>query len=385
MADRIPSPWRWDIFCTVVDNYGDAGITWRLAHQLAVEHGVRVRLWVDDLGCLQALLPDVAPEQTTQTLDGVEVCRWDTPFPDVEPADVVIEALACNPPDNYVRAMADRRVKPLWINLEHLSAEDWVRGCHGLPSPHPRLLLTKYFFFPGFEPGTGGLLRARGQEEARFELQHSHHVKANFWHGLGLGPRAPDEIRISLFGYENQALAALLASWAKGGTPVHCLLTQSPLVADAARFFGRRRIEPGTRLERGSLTLHTLPWLEQDRYDRLLWACDWNFVRGEDSFMAAQWAGRPLVWQAYRQAQAAHKPKIEAFLNLYCAGLPSETATDLRMFWQAWNAEEPRVPDWHALTRHWPTLARLACTWTEHLGSLGDLATNLVHFCREKL
>ena len=39
----------WDIFCTVIDNYGDIGICWRLARQLRVDDGQRVRLWVDDL------------------------------------------------------------------------------------------------------------------------------------------------------------------------------------------------------------------------------------------------------------------------------------------------------------------------------------------------
>ena len=38
-----------DLFCRVVDNYGDLGVCWRLARQLAGEHGVAVRLWVDAL------------------------------------------------------------------------------------------------------------------------------------------------------------------------------------------------------------------------------------------------------------------------------------------------------------------------------------------------
>ena len=45
----------WDIFCTVVDNYGDIGVCWRLARQLAAEHGFAVRLWVDDLASFARL------------------------------------------------------------------------------------------------------------------------------------------------------------------------------------------------------------------------------------------------------------------------------------------------------------------------------------------
>ena len=49
-----------------------------------------------------------------------------------------------------------------------------------------------------------------------------------------------------------------------------------------------------------------LPLLTQRDYDHLLWACDLNFVRGEDSFVRAQWAGAPFVWQIYPQDDGAH-------------------------------------------------------------------------------
>jgi len=38
-----------------------------------------------------------------------------------------------------ISTMAARVPHPVWINLEHLSAEPWVDGYHGLPSPHPAL------------------------------------------------------------------------------------------------------------------------------------------------------------------------------------------------------------------------------------------------------
>jgi len=38
---------RWDVFCNVVDNYGDAGVCWRLARQLVAKHNLEVRLFVD--------------------------------------------------------------------------------------------------------------------------------------------------------------------------------------------------------------------------------------------------------------------------------------------------------------------------------------------------
>ena len=150
-----------DIFCSVVDNYGDIGVCWRLARQLSNEQDLSVRLWVDDLASLHKLCTEVDPAQPVQQRCGVEIRHWGIPFAEVIPAQLVIESFACELPERYVLAMAAQEHKPVWLNLEYLSAEDWVAGCHGLPSPHPRLPLIKYFFFPGFTRETGGLLLER--------------------------------------------------------------------------------------------------------------------------------------------------------------------------------------------------------------------------------
>ena len=145
----------WDIFCSVVDNYGDIGVTWRLARQLVAEHDVAVRLWVDDLQAFVALCPEADATATQQWRQGVEVHLWPQEWEAAQVADVVIEAFACKLPEAYLLAMKARPVPALWINLEYLSAEDWVTGCHGLPSLRPDGL-KRMFFFPGFEKGTGG-------------------------------------------------------------------------------------------------------------------------------------------------------------------------------------------------------------------------------------
>ena len=123
----------WDIFCNVVDNFGDIGVSWRLARQLAAERGLRVRLWVDDLASFSRICPDIATGVESQRSQGVEVRWWREPFPLVDPADVVVEAFACNPPASYVAAMAAKQPKPVWINLEFLSAENWVRAATACP------------------------------------------------------------------------------------------------------------------------------------------------------------------------------------------------------------------------------------------------------------
>ena len=377
---------RWDVFCTVIDNYGDIGIAWRLSRQLVNEYGLEVRLWVDDLTSFQCIRPDLNPERLEQMLDGVDIRRWTAPMPnDIEPADVVIEALACELPEGYVRAMASRTRKPLWINLEYLSAEDWIVGCHGLPSPHPRLPLVKYFFFPGWQPGTGGVLKERGLENKVAAFQQSKDLQDAFWKKLGVPSQQRREIRISLFAYENSAIPSLLETWSAQSEPIALFVPEGRPLAQVAKFHGLASLQPRDRLQRGQLTTYVLPMLDQDNYDRLLWACDCNFVRGEDSFVRAHWAGRPLVWQAYRQDEAAHWPKIEAFLTLYTRNSEPESAEALRQLWRAWNREEVAREDWQAFWDQRKVLATQGQKWMEHVSRLGDLADNLVHFCTEKL
>ncbi|MGB5825257.1 MAG: elongation factor P maturation arginine rhamnosyltransferase EarP, partial [Pseudomonas mandelii] len=105
---QVKNRWRWDIFCTVVDNFGDIGVTWRLARQLVAEHAVAVRLWVDDLRAFERICPEIDISATQQWQQGVEVRQWPTEWQPAEAADVVIAAFACQLPGPYMDAMASR-------------------------------------------------------------------------------------------------------------------------------------------------------------------------------------------------------------------------------------------------------------------------------------
>lgn len=363
---------RWDIFCRVVDNYGDIAVTWRLARQLVAEHGINVRLWVDDLCPLAALCPQADPFAPIQILNGVEIRLWEKDFPNVDIADVVIEAFACDIPDSYVSNMAAKTIKPRWLNLEYLSAEDWVAGCHQLPSPHPRLPLVKHFFFPGFTANTGGLIREHDLIYRRDAFQNTAKSQAEFWTKLGI-PSPVDMFKISLFGYENPALPALLTAWANNTTPISVFLPESLISPQVHDFFGI-----GSHWQRGNLTVHKLPFLDQDNYDQLLWACDLNFVRGEDSFVRALWAGKPLVWHIYPQADNAHHAKLNAFLALYQQGLNHNDAAQLSAFWRAWNQMDSDVLDWPSWFAVYPQIHHHHAAWVTELATQSDLAASLV-------
>lgn len=376
----------WDLFCNVVDNYGDIGVAWRLARGLAAAPERAVRLWVDDLAAFRRLWPAVDAGRDEQVCEGVSVRAWRTPFGAAEPAQVVVEAFGCALPDAYVDAMAWQSPPPVWINLEYLSAEPWVAAHHGLPSPHPRLPLTKHFFFPGYTAATGGLLIER-ELPARRDAFRSAEMET-YWHTWGLGALAPDELRVSLFAYENPALPALLDAWAADTRPITCLVPEGRVTPQLAAWLGVPSLRAGDTAQRGALGVRVLPFTDQDAYDRLLWACDLNFVRGEDSCVRAQAAARPLVWQAYPQAERAHWDKLEALLGLHVGGLDTAAADAVRGMWRAWNgvAGAPAVGEaWAAWCRHQQVLAAHARAWADVLARLGRLTDTLAEFAESKL
>lgn len=368
----------WDIFCIVVDNYGDIGVTWRLARQLVAEHGQRVRLWVDDLNTFSRLCPCTSATASQQWHEGVDVRHWSPDWPNVEPADVVIEAFACQLPAAYIQSMATSGRSILWLNLEYLSAEDWVVGCHALPSLQPDGL-QKYFFFPGFEQGTGGLIREGDLLARREAFQHGLVLRDAFLQSFDLTVQ-PGARLLSLFAYENRAVAGWLDALAADSRPSHLFVPEGRVLGDVASWLGLEQLKAGDRQFRGTLQIDVLPFMTQNQYDMLLWSCDFNAVRGEESFIRAQWAARPLVWHIYPQEEDAHWDKLNAFLDLYFRGLAPAPAAALRAFWHAWNTGEESGAAWSSLLEYEAELAAHAERWTHRQVANGDLAGKLVLF-----
>lgn len=329
----------WDVFCRVVDNFGDVGVCWRLARQLA-QRGHRARLWIDDARALAWMAPHGA--------SGVEV----GPFEGAGDAgDVVVEAFGCDPPAPFVERMAARA--PVWLNLEYLSAEAWVERSHGLPSPQ-RNGLTKWFFFPGFTPAAGGLLREPGllQRQAAFD-------RGAWLTRQGVDCR-PGERVVSLFCYPQAPLGLMLQSLARQG-PALLLLT--PAIGEPLP-----PLPPGLRS-------HRLPWLPQDEYDHLLWAGDLNFVRGEDSLVRSLWAGAPFVWHIYPQDDGVHAGKLQALVQRMPA------VNGLLALWQAWNGLAPAEFDWPD-SAGWRVATQ---AFRRELAAQDDLVTQLERFVQPRL
>ena len=327
----------------MIDNHGDLGVCWRLARELAAR-GQRVRLWVDDASALAWM----APGALQGDVPGVQVLPWAS-AQDAQavaaltagaPAKVWIEAFGCEIPPEFIASGASLASNgshfdhqpPVWLNLEYLSAEPYVERMHALPSPvlrGPAAGWTKWFFYPGFTPRTGGLLR-----EADLPARLAAFDRAAWLRAQGIDWRG--EQVMSLFCYEPATLPALLRQLATADAPTRLLVTAGRASAAVqhtiAHEIGLQRLLH----ERRQLSISYLPHLPQTAYDELLWACDLNLVRGEDSLVRALWAGRPFVWQIYPQPEDdAHHAKLHAFLD-WLQAPPS-----LRRFHDAWNDVHP--------------------------------------------
>lgn len=394
-ADRLMTAFNakhWDIFCAVVDNYGDIGVTWRLAKQLANEYQIEVNLWVDDLGSFAHILPALAPDCATQTIQGVAIKQWNQPLNlPYSPGAVLIEAFACElPPEvksQLIPAKSHQAIKPpVWLNLEYLSAEDWVEGCHGLPSFQPNGV-DKYFYMPGFTEKTGGLICESDLFDTRDAWQADSANKMALFEQLGLSGIDADHKVISVFSYETDALLALCEYWSKSAQPIHALVPKGRSFNSLTALLpcDVSELTAGQQIKHGNLTVHVLPMTDQQGYDRLLWSCDVNIVRGEDSFLRAQWAAKPFIWHIYQQEDDYHLVKLEAFMKLYCDNLTFGLAESWRNLNLAFNQQHT-----DAVVKHWQQIDSVGVALLSHAKhwpidalKTADLATRLVQFVQK--
>ena len=362
--------WLWDVFCTVIDNHGDLGVCWRLSRQLR-DAGHRVRLWVDDASALRWM----APGALERLEPNITVMAWpqergphlasSASLSALEPAQVWVEAFACNIPNAWVEAQLKARQtqqlkSPVWINLEYLSAEAWVARMHGLPSPltqGPAQGATKWFFHPGFTPDTGGLLREADVLARQAAFRGVNSSKTN----------------VSLFCYEPPALPELLALI---GPNIHLnVCAGRPTQAVQAALAAQPQLA-------NTLEWTALPYMPQPQFDELLWTCQLNFVRGEDSLVRALWAGQPLVWHIYPQDDHAHIAKLDAFLDWL------EAPGSLRAFHHRYNglptslAQTPLVWPTHLTLAEWRQCIQAA---RQRLLAQPSLVEQLLSFVAKKL
>ncbi len=371
-----------DIFCRVIDNYGDIGVCWRFAKDLhhilhtyttQKEHNKYtnksllhtlfhpdthqahpIRLWVDDLQSFAKIEPalkhyiDALPRDSNSSpictyIKGIEIRHWqaaamnawlhDHQAPLI-PAPIVIEAFGTDLDDAFIQAM--RGHTHYWFNLEYLSAEDWVEGFHGQASPQANGV-PKYFFFPGFTDKTGGLIREEGLITRLDAFSSSaktawlaHHISPHVAQAYQEGARF-----IHLFCYPSAPFASLVEAlcdiYAIDKRPTVLLLAHGVLPnAEDLCYAYRQQSHADIRLVR-------FAFMPQEQFDYLLQVADINIIRGEDSFVRAIWSGKPFIWHIYEQQEDTHFDKLNAWLNSSPRVHP---LTQLQQDWNryaAWN------------------------------------------------
>ncbi|MGF6147163.1 Uncharacterized protein conserved in bacteria [Kingella potus] len=370
------------IFCTVIDNFGDIGISWRLARILQNECGWNITLWLDDEAALRSLCPDLPAlpcryRGTDLRLwhEGEETAQWN------ETADIVIETFGCNLPESVKKSIGKQ--KALWLNWEYLSAEEWAAAMHGKPSPQADGT-EKFFWLMGFDERSGGLLREKNYEAlCRCEPQL-------FRRQLGLAEKtAPEWL---LFGYRSEIWVDWLYTWQAAGEPMTLLLAGGQ-VTDSLKQSG---IIPqhslkcdGDVFQTACIRLVRLPFVPQHDFDRLLHLSDGLIVRGEDSFVRAQFAGKPFFWHIYPQDEMAHLAKLAAFWQQVYPLFPPEAAAAHRALSEEINGKD-RLPDekrlayWLALGNRLPAWSRAAQIWQQKLFSQETAAEKLANFVKHR-
>ncbi len=335
---------RWDIFCQIVDNYGDAGVCWRLARSLSSLHGQDVRIFCDDLATLNLLASGV-DRSIGQKID---LQPWEASFSNarhpVETPDIVIEAFGCSLPERYLASLLISPKKPIIINLEYLSAEPWIVDFHGKPSPQAHGI-PKYFFFPGFQDDSGGLLLDPIPQDFNITVNQVPDALKPAWQELRTQAK-----RISIFCYPGAPLRQWLLNLGSTGEYFDVILTygQAELM----------QLSSGQALNLPpSIQLLSVPFVSQDEYDWLLSQCDFNIVRGEDSFVRAQLAGKPFIWHIYPQQDRAHEAKLAAFLDRYLetASQDLKNTCTAAMNWGMPNEWQKSLDDWNTHSKAWRT------------------------------
>jgi uncharacterized repeat protein (TIGR03837 family) len=373
---------RWDIFCQIVDNYGDAGVCWRLARALSrlssssvnnVEcDDSRIRLFCDDLNVLNVITHGDAVAHGASL--GVEVLPWsaaESPAILASVGDVVIEAFACHLPKPYVEAMVQKTSQkvsakqPIWINLEYLTAEAWADDMHLMPSPQNNGL-NKYFYFPGFTPKAGGVLLGDWDEVTSNSLNIPTSLSSAF------ESCRPKSKKVSIFNYKQAPLDAWLDSMNQAAL-AHGEMVDVFLCAD-------QNVSTTTQAALSSVDsavkLIQLPFIPQEDYDYLLSVCDINLVRGEDSFVRAQWAGKPFIWDIYPQSDLAHEVKLDAFLDRYFEG-GSAKLRAIGISAMKWGSASDWWPHLNAWTEH-------SEAWRQKLMGLGHLEGKILDFVKSQ-
>lgn len=282
-----------DIFCEVIDNYGDVGVAYRLARELK-------RIYPNKK--LRFIINQTEELSLIKKKDNITVLTYKDINKIENSADLVIETFACNIPETYMKKAL--KTSKLMINLEYFSSEDWVDDFH-LQESFLGGNLKKYFFIPGLSEKSGGIIldkefldrKNKVQENREYYLKQFN-INENY------------DLIISVFSYEKN-FDNFLKTLQKLDKKVLLLLLSEKTQKNFIKYFDNNDYYDKIKIVK-------LPFFTYDKYEELLALCDINLVRGEDSFVRALLLGKPFLWHIYPQDEDTHIMKLESFLEKYC-------------------------------------------------------------------
>ena len=297
-----------DVFCEVIDNFGDIGFVYRFSKSLynKYDKNVKIRVILNSTSELGKLNKEIKDDHR-QVVQGIEYVTFEylnNNQNEIIPSEVIVESFGCNLPDwYYEKAKSDSSIL---INLEYLSSEDWTIDFHLMESLIGAPKLRKYFFMPGLSEKSGGVLLTEQTLDKVSLSDYSEKLTISFLKNKLIG---------SIFSYEHN-FTNLLNSLNKLEKESILLCLGEKTQASLGNLLCINE-EIGYKGKFNNVHILFLPFVEQEKYDALLPLCDFNFVRGEDSFVRAVLSKKPFLWHIYLQEDMVHLDKMDGFLKIY--------------------------------------------------------------------
>jgi len=301
-----------DIFCDIIDNFGDIGFVYRLAKEIKrKEKDSRVRVFLNDAETFSKINKNIIIGEKIQIIE--DITYYDMTIMSSEDykkagsSEVAIEAYGCDIPEVYLENSSEEL--KIVINIEYLTAEEWAKEYH-LQSSYINVKgVKKYFYMPGFENWSGGLI-IDNQVPVIDRVEFFNKVISS--HSEKFFPVNSDLVvdkdtfvgTIFSYEYNFQNFLDTLENFDKK----IILLIFGDMSKNGFLITKNIKALKNTKII-------FMDYVEQNLYDEILNNSDFNFVRGEESFSRAIVSRVPFLWHAYCQEGKEHLNKVKGFLS----------------------------------------------------------------------
>ncbi len=304
-----------DIFCEIIDNFGDIGVVYRVSKELKkIFQNVRIIIVLNRLEEFKAINKRVK-DVDYQEIDGLIYITEKYLEDNIDSfgtADIFIEAFGCNVFEGYIKKAKES--SKLWINLEYLSGEKWIEDFHLQESLIDSKTLKKIFYMPGFSEKSGGvIIDSSFLERKEYGAENREKVLEKYFPNCDFN----NKLVGTIFSYERN-FENLLDVLKDYGKETFLILMGEKTHKSFSEILQKKLTENfGKIVKYDKITMLYADFLSQEEYEEVISAVDFNFTRGEDSFVRGILLGKPFMWHIYLQEEKAHMDKIKAFTERF--------------------------------------------------------------------